>query len=255
MPAIELTMKDRVVLITGGSRGIGRATALEFARSGSHVAIVARKVSDIDDLVQELRLTGRQALGVITDLSNRADLGHLVGQVTATFGRIDVLVNNAGMVTSNDTAIGLTEADWDRVMDVNLKSLFFLSQEVAQVMKNQGGGSIINMSSISGVRPGPRAAVYSISKAGVVMATKVMALEWAKYGIRVNALAPGLTSSTGIMDLVTKDPQVAGLKLKKIPLGRFADPQDIARSSVFLASDAARHITGIVLSIDGGESL
>jgi NAD(P)-dependent dehydrogenase (short-subunit alcohol dehydrogenase family) len=248
----QFSLEGKVALITGGSRGIGYATALGLARAGADVVVSSRKLPDLEKVAEEIQGLGRKSLAVTADVGRMGDLGNLVNKVVEKFSRIDILVNNAGTTVIN-SALETDERDWNIIMDVNLKGLFFLSQAVARVMKEDGGGSIINLASRAGIRPGVMP-VYAISKAGVIMATKVMAKEWAQYNIRVNAVAPGAVKTYMTEPLLSSKEYVKD-KLKEIPMGRFAQPDEMVGTIIYLAADASGYMTGAVISVDGGSSI
>jgi NAD(P)-dependent dehydrogenase (short-subunit alcohol dehydrogenase family) len=184
-------LDGKVALITGGSRGIGRATALGFAEAGADVAIASRKLPDLENVAVEIKKMGRKSLPIAAHVGRMEDINNLVAKVTAEFGKIDILVNNAGTSPALASSLEVDERLWDSILNLNLKGLFFLSQTAAKVMKEHGGGKIINVASMDGFKPEANIGTYAISKAGVIMVTKVMAMELAQYNIRVNALAPG----------------------------------------------------------------
>ena len=250
---MDFSLKGKVALITGGSRGIGEATALEFARGGADIAIASRKLPGLEKTADEIRALGRKALAVSAHMGRTEDINNLVTKVREEFGRIDILVNNAGTNPTMAPALEVDERAWDAIMNVNLKGVFFLSQAVAKIMTEQGGGCIINVVSAGGIRP-HILPLYSISKAAVVMATKVMALEWAKYGIRVNAIAPGLVK-TRFSEALWSDKQILDYLLSRVPMQRFAEPEEIVGTMLYLASDASRFMTGATVSVDGGETI
>ncbi|MFC1914352.1 SDR family NAD(P)-dependent oxidoreductase [Chloroflexota bacterium] len=247
---MEFCLAGKKALITGGSRGIGRVTALCFARAGADVAIAARKQEELEEVAEQIKELGRKSIAVVAHVGKLPQIRNLIEQVKAEFGHIDILVNNAGTNPTGASAIDIEEPAWDVIMNLNLKGAFFLSQAVAKIMREHGGGVIINVSSSTGIRPG-RLPVYSISKAGLIMATMVLAKEWGQYGIRVNAVAPG-TIETRFSEAMTKDPEVSKELMAKIPLRRFGVPEDIAGLMLYLASDASAYVTGTVVSIDGG---
>jgi NAD(P)-dependent dehydrogenase (short-subunit alcohol dehydrogenase family) len=247
------SLEGKIALITGGSRGIGEATAMGYAEAGADVAIVSRKLEDLEKVTARIKKLGRRALAVSTHLGKMEGINDLVSQVKAEFGRIDILVNNAASNPTMDAAIDVTERAWDTIMSLNLKGLFFLSQSVARLMREQGGGRIINVSSAGGIRP-HILPVYSISKSGVIMATRIMALEWAQYGINVNAIAPGLTR-TGFSQALWGDEEVLNYLMQRVPMKRFAEPEELVGTMIYLASDASRFVTGAVISVDGGETI
>jgi dehydrogenase/reductase SDR family member 4 len=251
---MDFSLSGKVAIVTGGSRGIGEATALCYARAGADVAVAGRHLDDLDIVAEKIREHGVRALSVSAHLGKMETIGPLVERVKDEFGRIDILVNNAAGNPTMDSAIDVDERSWDSIMNLNLKGLFFLSQAVARVMRQQGdGGRIINVTSAGGIRP-HILPVYSISKGAVVMATKVMALEWAKYNICVNAVAPGLTQ-TKFSQALWDDEDILKYLLGRIPLNRFAQPDEIAGVMLYLASDAASFVTGTTIPVDGGETI
>lgn len=245
-------MEGQVALVTGGSRGIGRATALGFAKARADVAVVSRRLPDLEKVAEEVRGLGSKSLAVAAHVGRMEGINEIVTKVKEEFGRIDILVNNAGTSPAMIPALDADERIWDSIMNLNLKGLFFLSQAVANVMKKHGGGKIINVASVDGFRPEPNIGIYAISKAGVVMATKVMALEWAQYNIRVNAIAPG-NVHTRLGDSRFK--VVPGYQeelLKRTPMGRIAAPDEMVGAMIYLSSDASSFTTGETLVVDGG---
>jgi len=186
-------------------------------------------------------------------MGHAEDIGSIVTRVNDEFGKIDILVNNAGTNPTMANALEIEERAWDSIMNVNVKGLFFLSQTVARLMKEQGGGCIINVASAGGIRPHILPA-YSISKAAVIMATKVMAYEWAQYNIRANVVAPGLVK-TGFSEALWGDEEIYNYLMQRVPMKRAAETDEIARAMLYLASDAASFVTGTVLSVDGGETI
>lgn len=253
MSGNQLSLNGKVALLTGGSRGLGRATALGFARAGADVAIASRKLPDLETVAQEIREMGRKSLAVAAHVGKVDEIGNLVNTVQNEFGRIDILVNNAGTNPTMAPAIDIEERAWDAIMNLNLKGLFFLSQAVARLMKDRGGGSIINVASVAGFRPGGLP-VYSISKAGVIMATKVMAKEWGPFNIRVNAIAPGLLK-TRFSEALWNRPEVEAGAASMIPMKRLGVAEDIVGTMLYLASDASAYVTGAIVVADGGQSL
>jgi NAD(P)-dependent dehydrogenase (short-subunit alcohol dehydrogenase family) len=250
---MDFTLKGNVALITGASRGIGQAIALEFARAGADVVVASRKLPDLEKVAEEIRKTGRKCLPVAAHMARMEEINNLVGRVKGEFGRIDILVNNAATNPTLASAMDVDERAWDSIMNLNLKGLFFLSQAVARSMKEKGGGKIINISSIAGITP-DLLPVYSISKAAVIMATKVMAQQWAQYKIRVNAIAPGLTK-TRFSEALWSNPDILKMAMSKTPLARVADPEEMAGAAIYLASDASSYVTGQVIAIDGGTTI
>lgn len=247
-------LSEKVALVTGGSRGIGKACAAAFAKEGADVAVVSRKMSDLEKAAEEIRRYGNKCILLSAHLGRVEEIENLILKFKEEFGKIDILVNNAATNPTMASAMDVSEKEWDAIMNLNLKGMFFLGQKVAEIMKNQGGGSIINMSSMAGVRPDPSLPVYSISKAGVIMATKVMANEWGRYNIRVNAVAPGLFR-TEFSKALWDNEEILDRILSKNPMGRMGKLEEIIGAAVYLASDAASYVNGTVICVDGGQTI
>ncbi len=255
MVSTRFSLEGKVALVTGGSRGIGQATALAFAEAGADVAVTSRKLPDLELVAEEIRGLGRKSIAVATHVGRMDQIQNLVDTVVAEFGRIDVLVNNAGTSVVWMPALELEERAWDSIMNLNLKGLFFLSQAVARVMKEHGSGSIINISSVDGLKPEVNNSAYNISKAGVVMATRTMAREWAQYNIRVNCIAPGFVH-TRLMDSRWEvDPENRAVIDSKILLEGVAQPDVLVGAMLYLASEASAYQTGQTIAVDGGYML
>ncbi|HPH54461.1 MAG TPA: glucose 1-dehydrogenase, partial [Smithella sp.] len=229
------------------------AIALGLAKSGADVVIASRKIGDLENVAGEIKSLGRKCLPVATHIGRLEEIKNLVDKAAAEFGRIDILVNNAATNPTMVPAMDIDDRAWDSIMNLNLKGLFFLSQAVARIMKEKGGGRIINVASVAGLSP-DILPVYSISKAGVIMATKVMAQQWAIYNIRANAIAPSLTKTKFSEPLWTNQ-DILNIAISRTPLGRPAEPDDMVGAVIFLASDASDYITGQVLAIDGGMTI
>jgi NAD(P)-dependent dehydrogenase (short-subunit alcohol dehydrogenase family) len=241
----------RVALVTGAARGLGRAAALALAAAGADVALGLRDVATGGELVEAIQALGRQALPLQMDVTRREEVARAVATATQRFGRIDVLVNNAGIGPPNP-AERVTEADFDATIAVNLKGTFFVSQEVGRGMIAGGrGGRIINLSSQAGFVALPTESVYCMTKAAIAHLTKCLAVEWAAHGITVNAVAPTFIRTPGTAKWL-EDADFKRDLLARIPLGRVGEPSDVAGAIVFLASPAASMITGATLLIDGG---
>ena len=246
-----MDLSGKVVLVTGAQQGIGRAIALRCAAAGADVAINWLDDEDTaNDIADEIRANGRRALTVRGDVGQLAEVEAIVAAVETQLGPIDVLVNNAG-VFPRVPFLELTERDWDYVLDINLKGSCFCAQAVARRMVAAGRpGAIINLTSGAAYRGSPRGVHYCASKGGVVSLTRQMALELAPHRIRVNAIAPGLTDTAQPRYGSTEEEIAA--TARAIPLGRIAQPDDIARTTVFLASDEAGFVTGQILHVNGG---
>ena len=248
----QFSLEGKVALVTGGSRGIGRATALGFARAGADVVVASRKLPDLEKVADEITGLGRKSLAVSAHVGRMEQITSLVEKVVAEFGKIDILVNNAGTSPVYTPALDFEEAIWDAIMNLNLKGLFFLSQAAARVMKEHDGGSIINVASVDAFRPEVNIGAYAISKAGATMVTKVMAVELAQYNIKVNTMAPG-NVHTRLGD--SRFEVVPGYEkelLSRTPLGHIADPEEMVGTMIYLASDASSYVTGQTFIVDGG---
>ena len=250
---MDFSLKNKVALVTGAGRGIGKAIALGLAEAGADLAIASRKLPDLEKAAEEIRKTGRKCLTTAAHIGRIEEINNLVKKVQEEFGRIDILVNNAATNPTMASAMDVDDRAWDSVMNLNLKGLFFLSQAVARVMKERGGGKIINIASIAGISP-DILPIYSISKAGVIMATKVMAQQWAPYNIRANVVAPGMTK-TGFSQPLWGNPEILKAVTGRNPMGRIADPEEMVGAVIFLASDASSYVTGQVLAVDGGSTI
>ncbi len=246
------SLEGKVALVTGGSRGIGRSSALALADAGADVIVSSRKIADLEPVAAEIKAKGVRGAAIAAHNAKTEDSQGLVNRVMKEFGRIDILLNNAGTNPYYGPIIDQDEKTWDITNNVNLKGILFLSQMVAKIMKGQGGGSIINTASIGGIRAG-ELGTYCVTKAGVIMLTQVMALEWGKYNIRVNALAPGIIK-TRLSEALWKDPEVNTAAIGTIPLLRLGEPEEVAGAVVFLASNAGSYITGATIVIDGGRA-
>jgi NAD(P)-dependent dehydrogenase (short-subunit alcohol dehydrogenase family) len=249
----DKALKDKVAIVTGSRRGIGRAVALAFAVSGADL-VVADVVTDdgkLDEVAAGIKKLGRGCLSIKVDISRNSEVEKMVNLAVKRFGRVDILVNCAGVWMPGQTLIECPEENWDRVIDINLKGTYLCCQAAGRVMRGQNGGAIINLSSQVGLNPGTGAGAYSISKAGIIMLTRQLALELADKNIRVNALAPGIVKTDFNIDL-WKNAESARQMGFMVPLGRLAEPEDIARAALFLASEESSYITGAIIPIDGG---
>jgi 2-dehydro-3-deoxy-D-gluconate 5-dehydrogenase len=247
MPTL-FSLKGKTALVTGGNVGLGQGIALSLAEAGADIVSVARR--DSNDTVSRVEALGRRGLSIQADLGSTAAIEPVLEQAAA-LGPIDILVNNAGIIRRAD-AVDFTEADWDAVMDVNLKGVFFLTQAVVRRMIAEGrGGKIINIASMLSFQGGIRVPSYTASKSGLAGLTKLMANEWAKHGINANAIAPGYFATDNTRAL-QDDPDRNREILGRIPAGRWGEPADLAGAAVFLASRASDYVQGVVLPVDGG---
>ena len=247
----KFRVDGKVALITGGSRGIGKAIALALAEAGADVALASRKLPELEATAQEIRQMGRKALAVQANVRHLPEIDNLVTKTMEEFGRIDILVNNAGTNPTFGSIFKMDETVWDIIMGLNLKGYFFLSQAVAKIMRDKGGGTIVNTASEGGIRPGVGLGVYSVSKAGVIMLTQVLAQELGQYNIRVNAIAPGVIK-TKLSEALWSDPTRAKDTENNTALGRIAEPEEMADAVLFFASEASSYITGQTILLDGG---
>lgn len=250
MDPIDLGLTGAVALVTGASRGIGHDLALYLAAAGATVAAGVRSAADGEHLAAEASAQGLDVRPVVLDVTRSESIEAAVAEVLGWHDRIDVLVNNAGLGANHD-ALDVTEADWDQMMDVNLKGLFFVTQAVARTMVERRYGRIVHVGSQAGLVGIRRHAVYGATKGAVHQLTKVLALEWAPYGVTVNAVAPTYVRTPGTADRLD-DPETAADILARIPVGRFGSTADVAAAVQYLASPAAGMVTGTVLAVDGG---
>jgi NAD(P)-dependent dehydrogenase (short-subunit alcohol dehydrogenase family) len=250
----SLLLPGKVAIVTGGRRGIGKAVALALAEAGAYVAICGRVIADgeLKAVADEIQRLGRRSLAVQADITKKADVDSLVQKVMDEFGVIDILVNNAAM-NIRAPLLELREDGWDKVIDTDLKGYYLCSQAVGKKMVEQKRGNIVNIASTAAMYTAPEMGAYCIAKAGVVMLTRVLALELAKYNIRVNAIAPSMVK-TKFSEPLWRDPETLKEIEAGIPLGRVAEPGDIIGAALFLASDASSYITGHTLIVDGGSS-
>jgi NAD(P)-dependent dehydrogenase (short-subunit alcohol dehydrogenase family) len=245
----DFRLDDQVALVTGASRGIGRDLAKALASAGARVAVAARDLSSLEQLVSEIEDEGGSALAVELDVRDVGQIGSAFEKVRGHFGSLDVLVNNAGL-GSNQPAEEVTESDWDEMMAVNLRGLFFCCQAAGRIMLDQGRGRIINMGSQAGVVGIRDHAVYSASKGGVNLLTKVLALEWSSRGVTVNAVAPTFIYTPGTAERLDQPDYLKDV-LSRLPIGRVGTTTDVAAAVIYLASPAGAMVSGHVLVVDG----
>ena len=243
--------EGKVALITGASSGIGRATALAFSAEGARVALGARRSAECEELVREIQKSGGDAIFVQTDVSKAADCERLVNATVDKWGKLDIAFNNAGIEGPNMISTpDYPEEAWDAVIDINLKGVYLSMKYEIPHMAKHGKGAIVNMSSVAGLIGGPIGIAYYASKHGVIGATKAAAIEWAKSGVRVNAVCPAVIE-TPMAERIFGGMDPAPL-VALHPIGRFGVPEEVARTVLFLCSDQASFITGVALPIDGG---
>jgi len=248
MSGVSFSLAGRVALVTGANAGIGQGIAVALAEAGADVAAVGR--SPPDETGERVRSIGRRFQAVHADLASVAHCQEIVQEVVAQLGAVDILVNNAGIIRRSE-ALDFSEADWDAVLGVNLKTVFFLAQAAARTMVPKGRGKIINIASMLSFQGGIRVASYTASKSGVMGITRILANEWAAKGINVNAIAPGYIATrntTALREDETRNREILG----RIPAGRWGVPEDLGGAAVFLASSASDYVHGTILPVDGG---
>ena len=243
-------LRRKVAIVTGGSRGIGRAIALGLADCGAKLVLAARTQEALEKVVSEIKGNGGEAMRVVTDLMVSDQIHALVEASMKTYGRVDILINNAARSFLRPL-INLREDGWDKIFDVNCKAVFLLSRAAAKIMGEQGGGRIINITTIGAVRGGAGMGAYHASKAALSMLTKCMAVEWAPLNVNVNAVGPGLTK-TAFSQPIWSNPSLEQMITSRVPKGRLAEPEEIVGAVLFLCSEDASYITGESIYVDGG---
>jgi NAD(P)-dependent dehydrogenase (short-subunit alcohol dehydrogenase family) len=249
-----LRLSGKVAFITGGGTGIGRACALAFAREGAHVAAGGRRKAPLEAVEREIRASGGNALGVRCDVTDRASVEAAIAAITKKFGRLDIVVNNAGAVVVA-TVEETSDEDWNRVLAANLTGTFLVSRAALPALRKAGGGSIVNIGSYLGVVARKQRAAYCASKAGVTGLTKAMALDHAHEKIRVNCICPAIVETEMALGALSRTPDPEAEKKRRtseIPLGRMGKPEDVAQMAVYLASEESSWITGTAILLDGG---
>ncbi|MCL4436729.1 MAG: glucose 1-dehydrogenase [Thaumarchaeota archaeon] len=248
MSDLLFDLTGKIAIVTGASRGLGRAIAIGLAKAGAN--LVVTDVLDVSGTVEEIQSIGREAAGLKVDVSKKKDVEEMTKQTINKFGRIDILVNNAGIYRSAP-AESMSEEDWDKVIDINLKGEFLCAQEVGKQMIRQREGKIINIASVAGRSASPQSAAYNASKAGVILLTKTLAVEWAKHNVQVNAICPGVFFTPMTEGLIEDERFLNTLK-KDVPMARPGVPEEIVGAVIFLTSKASSYVTGHALVVDGG---
>ncbi|MDM8525264.1 SDR family NAD(P)-dependent oxidoreductase [Desulfococcaceae bacterium HSG8] len=247
-----MLLEGKSAIVSGGSQGIGAAVSVEFAREGANVCLLYRKhEEEARKIENEIREMGRKAIAVQCDISSFADAERVVKTALDEFGRIDILVNNAGM-NWDGVSWKMSEEQWDRVIEVNLKGYFNFTRHVAPLFKDQKYGKIVNVTSINGLRGKFGQSNYSASKAGIIGYTKAVAKELGAFNVNVNAVAPGLIETSMLRESDSRD-KIVDMAMGEIVLKRVGDPEDVANVIAFFASDKSRHVTGEVIKVDGGQ--
>jgi 2-deoxy-D-gluconate 3-dehydrogenase len=244
------SLKGQVAIVTGGGRGLGRGMAIALAGAGADAVLISRTADELNTTVQEIRRAGGQADAYPGDVGNVEEMTDLIQSIHSAKGRIDILVNNAGFAVRKP-ALEFTPDDWERQVGVNLKAAYFVAQAAAKIMKDQGRGKIINIGSLSSFIGLQNASVYGITRGGILSMTRSLAIEWARYRINVNAIAPGYFHTKQTAPLFADEKRREWM-LSRIPLGRSGLAEDLAGAAVFLASGASDYITGQVIIVDGG---
>ena len=250
----EFLLQERVALLTGASRGIGRAIAQRLAGAGARVVVSSRKLENVQPVADEIRAAGGEALAVEAHVGDPAAVEALVARSVEAYGRLDVVVNNAATNPHFGPLLSADGGQWDKILDTNTKAAFRLCQAAVPHLEAGGGGKIINMASVAGLQPSPGMGLYGISKAALIMLTRQLAMELGPANIQVNAIAPGVIE-TRFSRLLWQTPQISDPILARMPLGRFGQPDDVAGLALYLASPASDYVTGAVFVVDGGLSV
>ena len=249
-----MRLENKVAVITGASRGMGRAIALRYAQEGAKVVVASRKQESLAEVVSEIEASGGTALAIATHTGDLAQCENLIAQTIEHFGQVDILINNAATNPQFGPVLDSEPSQWQKIFDVNIMGYFWLAKKAAESMEKTGGGKIINMASVAGLQPAMFMGVYSVSKSAVIMMTKVLALELGKYNIQVNAIAPGIIKTKFAAALWSNE-ELTQRYIETTPAGRLGDVEDVVESALFLASQGSNYMTGEVLVLDGGHGL
>ncbi len=244
-------LEGKVAIVTGASKGIGESIAELLAEYGAKVVVSSRKQDAVDEVAKKIKEDGGEAIGIAAHMGDMQSIENLIAQTEKEYGRIDIIVNNAATNPVFGSVESCSLEAFDKIMEVNVKGCFQLGKLALPIMKKNGGGSIINMSSVGGQRPEPGLGIYSVSKAALIMLTKVMAKEWGRHNIRANVICPGLIQ-TKFSEALWKNEQVGDHFIKQLPIARIGLPDDIANLTLYLASEASAYSTGGVFTSDGG---
>ena len=248
---VNFDLTGKVALVTGSSRGIGESIAKTLASYGAEVILSSRKLDSLKKVEEEIISAGGKAFSIACHSGEMDQIESLFGAIKEKYGKLDILVNNAATNPFFGDVLSVDEQAWDKTVDVNMKGYFFIAQKAAKMMVGHGGGAIVNVASINGIRPAPMQGVYSITKAAVIAMTKSFAKELAPFKVRVNALLPGITE-TKFSAAMTKNPDLMKVILPAVPMGRVAEPDEMAGAVLYLVSEASSYVTGSTLVVDGG---
>lgn len=248
---VNFSLEGKIALITGASRGIGEAVAKTLSENGAHCILASRKIETLEVVVDKIKDSGGSAEAIACNMGYLDQINELMTTIEKKHGRLDILINNAAANPYFGEMINAEEWAWDKINDVNLKAPFFLTQAAAKMMKETGGGAVVNVSSINGVRPAPFQGIYSVTKAALTCMTQAFAKELAPYNIRVNALLPGLTD-TKFSSAITANEEIKNMVVSQIPVQRAAQPSEMAGAVLFLVSEASSYTTGSCITCDGG---
>ncbi len=252
-----MRLKDKVAIVTGGGSGFGEGIVKRYAKEGAKVVVNDINRQSGDRVVREIQAAGGEAMFIKADVASSSEVKAMIDETVGRWGRLDTMVNNAGITHKNQSMLNVTEDEFDRIYAVNVKAVYLSALHVVPIMEKQGGGSIITTASTAGLRPRPGLTVYNSSKGAVITMTKSMAVEFAPKNIRVNCLCP-VIGMTGLTELFMGQPDTPEIRQKflaSIPLGRMSTPEDLANAALYLASDEANFITGVALEVDGGRCI